>query len=61
MVLREVGAREVSTAMMGTADGVRERIFANVSDCVGTILKETMNTEPALSATTRQVVDAQLQ
>ena len=60
MLLREVGFRELSIAMMGASDAVRERIFANVSERVGTMIKETMHSRRAQSAKMRQVVDAQL-
>lgn len=60
MLLREVGYKELSLALMGASDTVRERIFANVSERVGTMMKEYMNTKGVQSASIRKVVDAQL-
>ncbi|MBT5830321.1 MAG: hypothetical protein HOH77_09025 [Candidatus Latescibacteria bacterium] len=60
MLLREVGYKELSLAMIGASDAVRGRIFDNVSERVGTLMKEYMNTKRVQSATIRKVVDAQL-
>ena len=60
MLLREVNVRDIVVALKGTSENVRQRIFANVSERVGTMIKEEMNSRRAQSASVRQVVDMQL-
>ena len=60
MIMREIGFRDLSMALLGASDAVRELIFRNISQRVATMIKETMNSRRAQSATVRQVVDKQL-
>jgi len=41
--LREVDSKDLSTALKGANDEMRDRIFTNVSDRVGTMMKEEMD------------------
>jgi flagellar motor switch protein FliG len=47
MVLKEVDAKDLSLALRGVADEVRERIFANMSERGAQMLREEMEYQPA--------------
>ena len=42
LILREVDTKEVSAALKGAKEDLKERIFSNVSERVGTMIKEEM-------------------
>ncbi len=43
LILREVDSKDLSTALKGANDEMKDRIFTNVSERVGTMMKEEMN------------------
>ncbi len=43
LILREVDSKDLSTALKGANDEMKDRIFANVSERVGTMMKEEMD------------------
>jgi flagellar motor switch protein FliG len=43
MVLREVDSKDLAVALKGGSDELRDRIFTNVSERVGTMIKEEMD------------------
>lgn len=43
MILREVDSKDLSVALKGGSDELKDRIFANVSERVGTMIKEEMD------------------
>lgn len=42
LILREVDSKDLSTALKGSNDEMKDRIFSNVSDRVGIMMKEEM-------------------
>ncbi len=42
LILREVDSKDLSTALKGAGDEMKDRIFTNVSERVGTMMKEEM-------------------
>ena len=42
LILREVDSKDLSTALKGAGDEMKDRIFKNVSERVGTMMKEEM-------------------
>ena len=42
LILREVDSKDLSTALKGANDEMKDRIFGNVSERVGTMMKEEM-------------------
>ena len=42
LILREVDSKDLSTALKGAGDEMNDRIFTNVSERVGTMMKEEM-------------------
>ena len=43
LILREVDSKDLSTALKGANDEMKDRIFTNVSERVGTMMKEEMD------------------
>ena len=43
LILREVDSKDLSTALKGASDEMKDRIFGNVSERVGTMMKEEMD------------------
>ncbi len=43
LILREVDSKDLSTALKGASDEMKDRIFTNVSERVGTMMKEEMD------------------
>ena len=43
LILREVDSKDLSTALKGANDEMKDRIFGNVSERVGTMMKEEMD------------------
>lgn len=43
MILREVDSKDLAVALKGGSDELKDRIFANVSERVGTMIKEEMD------------------
>jgi len=43
LILREVDSKDLSTALKGATDEMKDRIFTNVSERVGTMMKEEMD------------------
>ena len=43
MILREVDTKDLSVALKGGSDELKDRIFGNVSERVGTMIKEEMD------------------
>ena len=43
MILREVDSHDLAIALKGSNDELKERVFANVSDRVGQMMKEEMD------------------
>ena len=43
MILREVDTKDLSVALKGGGDELKDRIFTNVSERVGTMIKEEMD------------------
>ena len=43
LILREVDSKDLSTALKGATDEMKDRIFGNVSDRVGQMMKEEMD------------------
>jgi len=58
MILRQVDTRDLSIALLGAGNDVRDRIFPNVSERVGSMIKEEMAHHR--SAKVRDIVDVQL-
>lgn len=58
MILREVDGRDLSLALLGLGDAVRDRIFSNVSDRVGGMIREQMTDMGPVKA--REVLNVHL-
>ena len=43
LILREIDSKDLSTALKGATDEMKDRIFTNVSERVGTMMKEEMD------------------
>ena len=43
MILREVDTKDLATALKGSSQELKDRIFGNVSERVGTMIKEEMD------------------
>tara|TARA_B100000700_G_scaffold168524_1_gene186086 strand:- start:1420 stop:1911 length:492 start_codon:yes stop_codon:yes gene_type:complete len=43
LILREVDSKDLTTALKGANNEMKDRIFGNVSERVGTMMKEEMN------------------
>ena len=43
LILREVDSKDLATALKGANDEMKDRIFGNVSERVGTMMKEEMD------------------